>query len=153
MLLLSVPLNNNYYHFLLFRFISIICVLRGNVIFCVTFIYTSSFAHSARPGHKVEMLGWSREKRHHQYFISGCRNSMVWKKDVVLTFVMGPIVLMQSCLIYGDQERCWHASGSPNLINLTLGRRPGELFVSYWRAAMFCLPLLSSGNRTCFRPF
>ena len=41
-------------------------------------------------------------------------NSMVWRKVVAFTVVMLPIVLMQSCLISGDQAGCWHASGSPS---------------------------------------
>ena len=41
--------------------------------------YLSSFAHSARPGCKVEMLGRSRELHNHLYLGSGVRTWMVWK--------------------------------------------------------------------------
>ena len=66
----------------------------------------SSFAHSARPGREVEMLGWSREGHNHRYFRSGSRISMVCKKVVAFTVVMLPCVLTQSCLISGDQVGC-----------------------------------------------
>ncbi len=55
------------------------------VMLCEVFLmlvdYLSSFAHSARPGHKVEMMGWSQEGHNHWYFSSGLRNAMASKKS------------------------------------------------------------------------
>ena len=45
--------------------------------------YLSSLAHSARPGRKVGMLGWSWEGYSHWYFSSGLKNSMVRKNKVL----------------------------------------------------------------------
>ena len=43
-------------------------------------VHISSFAHSARPDRKVEMLGWSREGYHHHYFSFGLRIQWLEKR-------------------------------------------------------------------------
>ena len=70
------------------------------------YYYSSSFAHSARQGRKVEMLGWSQEGHNHWYSTSCSKNSMVRKPNVAFTVVMRAIALRQSCLISGDQVGC-----------------------------------------------
>ena len=79
----------------------------GNLVACL-----SSFAHSARPGRKVE---WHREGHNHCCFRCGFESfNGVKQRVVAFTVVMGPISLMQSGLISVDQVGCLHAFGSPN---------------------------------------
>ena len=60
------------------------------------FIYFISFAHSARPGRKVEMFGWSQEGHHHRYFISCLKILMVRKQVVAFIAVIKPIASTHS---------------------------------------------------------
>ena len=64
--------------------------------------YLSSFAHSARPGHKVEVLGWIRKGLNYQDVGSDVKNSMVLKRVVAFTVVMGQVFLIQPLTIFGD---------------------------------------------------
>ena len=66
-------------------------LIHDSLRFCFVSSF-SSFAHSARPGCKVEILGRSREGHNHRYLNAGARNSTARTKVCCVQRWDGPVV-------------------------------------------------------------
>ena len=77
----------------------------------IYYIDLNSFAHSARPGRKVEMSVWCREGPHYPCFGSGSKNSMVYKR---LSFERNPfsylVIRWAFDMVLGVQNPMYPAS-------------------------------------------